>query len=130
MLKRVLTAAGFILVAALNPAPAHAAPVAAAPAAAIGIAADVGPCAYSGAHPTIRNGSKGGPTAHLQCLLRNVWGYREVTVDGDFGPITENAVRTHQKDCHIKQDGVVGPVTWSRLHPDSTTAQCRDAGRD
>jgi len=40
-----------------------------------------------------------------------------VTVDGDFGPITETAVKAFQKKCGVSQDGVVGGETWPRLGP-------------
>jgi peptidoglycan hydrolase-like protein with peptidoglycan-binding domain len=85
------------------------------------------PCPYSGAHPTLQQGSSGSAVGHLQCLLRNVWGYANVAVDGQFGPITRSAVVTHQQDCHIGVDGIVGPDTWRHLHPDTTTAECSDS---
>lgn len=47
----------------------------------------------------------------------------KVAVDGKFGPQTENAVKAFQKAKKIKQDGIVGPATWSRLQaaPTATT---------
>jgi peptidoglycan hydrolase-like protein with peptidoglycan-binding domain len=49
-------------------------------------------------------------------------GFR-VVVDGDFGPQTDEAVRAFQKQSGIAQDGIVGPVTWSKLQasPSATT---------
>lgn len=91
-----------------------AAPAPAAPAATAGA---LGPCNYSGSHPTIRQGSQGAPVAHAQCLLRNVWGYGGVDVDGIFGPRTRSAVIDMQRRCGIAQDGIVGPNTWNCLHP-------------
>jgi len=84
-----------------------------------------GPCPYDAGHPELRRGSSGEAVRHLQCLLREVWGY-SVTTDSQFGPITERAVIAHQRDCGIGDDGRVGPITWRHLHPDTTTAACRD----
>jgi peptidoglycan hydrolase-like protein with peptidoglycan-binding domain len=36
-----------------------------------------------------------------------------LTVDGDFGPITENAVKGTQNFNHIPADGIVGMQTWA-----------------
>lgn len=57
------------------------------------------------------------PVAHAQCLLRNVWGYGGVDVDGIFGPRTRSAVIDMQRRCGIAPDGIVGPNTWNCLHP-------------
>jgi zinc D-Ala-D-Ala carboxypeptidase len=124
--RRVLIAALFALLATVG-ATAQVASADNAPAQApSATATDLGgPCPYSGAHPTLRQGSSGEAVRHLQCLLNRVWGYG-IAIDGAFGPATRGAVVAHQLDCGIAADGVVGPVTWSRLHPDTTTAACRD----
>jgi peptidoglycan hydrolase-like protein with peptidoglycan-binding domain len=41
-------------------------------------------------------------------------GYK-VSVDGKFGAQTQKAVKAFQAKVGIKQDGIVGPATWSRL---------------
>jgi peptidoglycan hydrolase-like protein with peptidoglycan-binding domain len=38
-----------------------------------------------------------------------------VGIDGTFGPITANAVRTFQRENGLTIDGVVGCHTWTRL---------------
>lgn len=41
--------------------------------------------------------------------------YKKVTTDGDFGPITESALKLFQKSCKIKVDGICGPITMKYL---------------
>lgn len=64
-------------------------------------------------HPTLRRGAKGETVELLQELL-NVNGI-QVVVDGDFGVLTEQAVRSFQESNGLKADGVVGPLTWEKL---------------
>lgn len=44
-------------------------------------------------------------------------GFAPGRVDGDFGPITETAVKTFQANRGITADGLVGRVTWEALLP-------------
>lgn len=39
------------------------------------------------------------------------------TADGDFGPITERAVRVWQRKHKLLVDGIVGPKTWAHMFP-------------
>lgn len=56
----------------------------------------------------LRRGASGDDVKHLQTLIG-------VTPDGEFGPLTEAAVRAFQQKKSIVVDGIVGPHTWSLL---------------
>jgi hypothetical protein len=61
------------------------------------------------ARPTIKVGSKGSQVA----LVQHVLDVRPV--DGDFGPMTEDAVKVFQRGADLDADGVAGPMTWEAL---------------
>ena len=65
---------------------------------------------------TIRRGSKGETVAEMQGILERL-GYDlgSCGVDGDFGRMTEKAVKAFQKDHGLKTDGICGPKTWKEL---------------
>lgn len=66
----------------------------------------------------LREGDKGPVVMEVQRRLLS-WGAR-IAVDGDFGPRTNNAVRSLQRHTLITVDGIVGPGTWVQLlqfHP-------------
>lgn len=63
--------------------------------------------------PVLKNGDKGEAVKELQTLL-NTHGYK-LTVDGDFGAMTEGAVRDFQAKNGLAVDGVVGSQTWAKL---------------
>ena len=71
---------------------------------------------------TIKLGSKGESVKILQRVLN-------LTVDGDFGPKTDKAVRDFQKKNKLIVDGEVGPKTWAALGitESITTSKCIDA---
>ncbi|MFB2895718.1 peptidoglycan-binding protein [Aerosakkonemataceae cyanobacterium BLCC-F50] len=56
----------------------------------------------------------GPAVAELQGLLR-AHGYTIRIIDGDFGSLTEAAVRSFQKKHGLRINGVVGPQTWAAL---------------
>lgn len=58
--------------------------------------------------PVLRQGSKGDDVRTVQRLL-------VVKIDGDFGPITDQAVKDFQKKQKLTVDGIVGPKTWAKL---------------
>jgi hypothetical protein len=57
---------------------------------------------------SLRRGSTGSNVRYLQSVLG-------LKVDGQFGPITDRAVRAFQAANKLKVDGIVGPITWGRL---------------
>lgn len=66
--------------------------------------------------------SKGSTAAcvnHLQALYnyhaKRLWGGSSIPVDGDFGPVTDSALRAYQTRMSLVVDGVVGPQTWGAL---------------
>ena len=65
---------------------------------------------------TIRKGSKGEIVKEMQRILERL-GYDlgSCGVDGDFGRMTEKAVKVFQKDHGLVVDGVVGLNTWKAL---------------
>src|SRR5262249_47205002 len=63
--------------------------------------------------PTVRRGASGVVGTTIQYLL-NQQG-TEISVDGDFGPQTEQAVRAFQQARRLTVDGVVGATTWQAL---------------
>jgi len=56
----------------------------------------------------LKNGSKGDDVKKLQEKLK-------LTADGSFGLKTEEAVKAWQKANGLKDDGIVGDGTWSKL---------------
>lgn len=65
--------------------------------------------------PTIRRGANGPFVTYLQSRLVSLGYFRGYSPNGNFGPVTDHAVRSFQSAQHIAVDGIVGPITWSRL---------------
>lgn len=63
--------------------------------------------------PELKRYSCGNYVMLLQSFL-NVYGFN-IAVDGDFGPITNDAVENFQALHSLEQDGIVGPFTWGAL---------------
>ena len=63
--------------------------------------------------PVLKKGSKGEDVKTMQKKL-NAFGYK-LTVDGDFGPCTETALKDFQKKNGLTADGVCGKMTWAAL---------------
>lgn len=65
----------------------------------------------------LRPGSQGDAVRVLQAALSSsgLRGVRGIAVDGDFGPVTETAVRNFQSLEGLAVDGVAGPATRAAL---------------
>ena len=68
----------------------------------------------------ISYGSSGDDVKELQRLL-NSNGY-SLDVDGQWGDLTEDAVRKYQKQSGLTVDGIVGTNTWGSLYGGNKTA--------
>jgi len=64
--------------------------------------------------PDLRVGARGPAVlaVHRQ-LARD--GFYSSSIDGNFGPATERAVRAFQRRHNVPDDGVVGAATWAAL---------------
>jgi peptidoglycan hydrolase-like protein with peptidoglycan-binding domain len=66
------------------------------------------------AEPVLRLGASGEVVRQLQSALQGL-GYDPITIDGQFGPRTEAAVKAFQRAQGIAVDGVVGDITWLNI---------------
>lgn len=73
----------------------------------------VGPITWTALILPLREGNSGDLVRGLQTAL-NARG-ASIPVDGAFGSVTANAVRSFQSRNGLVVDGLVGPVTWSVL---------------
>jgi hypothetical protein len=67
------------------------------------------------------------PVRTLQQLLRAR--NHPVAIDGIFGPDTEAAVKAFQQSKGLAADGIVGPLTWTKLIVQVQTGSTGDAVR-
>ena len=64
--------------------------------------------------PTLNIGSTGSAVKGVQTILRSIYG-SSIAVDGIYGPITQNYVKSYQEHRKLVVDGIVGPITWTSL---------------
>jgi peptidoglycan hydrolase-like protein with peptidoglycan-binding domain len=64
---------------------------------------------------TVSEGSESNLVIGVQQYIDGFGSCGQVTVDGDFGPDTETAVRCLQSDLGVSSDGDVGPITWHAM---------------
>jgi peptidoglycan hydrolase-like protein with peptidoglycan-binding domain len=100
-----------------GPAGAGAATVVAAAPAAAGTAERVLLASSSAAAPVLRSGARGPEVLAVQQRLQRL-GYWLGSPDGDFGPLTVQAVYAYQKVARVGVDGEVGPATRAALAKD------------
>lgn len=65
--------------------------------------------AYVPPPPTLRKGSTGEDVRRLQAALH-------IFTDGQFGPLTEIALKAFQKDRELVPDGIAGPQVWAAIN--------------
>ena len=65
--------------------------------------------------PILRLGMRGSEVWKLQKQLQKL-GFLKTSIDGDFGPLTETAVKALQKRYGLEADGVVGGGTWQVIN--------------
>ena len=78
-----------------------------------------------------RNAGKYNPyVQQIQTRLQQLGclGYFSDATDGRFGPKTKKAVQEYQRRNGLKQDGCVGPITWSYLFPDNAGSSGGNSG--
>jgi len=62
---------------------------------------------------TLRRGDRDSDVKTLQRALRSV-GF-DLEIDGIFGRITQECVKSFQATHDLVRDGIVGPLTWAAL---------------
>ncbi len=67
----------------------------------------------------LRRGDRGVDVRTIQYYLNFIGFFNDrlpqISVDGIFGPATENAVRAFQREYGLTADGIVGRATWNAL---------------
>ena len=77
---------------------------------------------------TIELGDTGDDVKRLQRVFARAKVLGPERVDGNFGSQTEQAVKDFQQSEGLLVDGIVGPVTWSHLHPYREASPTLQAG--
>jgi peptidoglycan hydrolase-like protein with peptidoglycan-binding domain len=71
--------------------------------------------------PTLSIGATGADVKRLQRLFVEIKDLNYDQIDGNFGPVTQGAVKGFQAGESLTVDGIVGPQTWSKLPADPNT---------
>jgi len=73
--------------------------------------------------PTLKLGAEGWQVKRLQKLLRQHGLLpADAKIDGDFGEITDEAVKAFQLFSDLNPDGIVGTMTWRALQASDVKA--------
>ena len=95
----------------------------------LGVDGIVGPQTWSQLIIQVQQGSNGDAVRAVQSQMHGRGdGANQITIDGIFGPVTNDAVRAFQTLLGLSVDGIVGPQTWNHLDngylaaPDPQTA--------
>lgn len=73
-----------------------------------GGAVEAGPMEFKYPGTPVKLGTKGGAAMLVQAVIG-------AKADGDFGPKSVEALKVWQRANGLKDDGVVGPVTWDKM---------------
>ena len=83
-----------------------------------GLSADgvVGPQTWPQLIIQVQQGSNGNAVSAVQSQIHSRGdGANQITIDGSFSPVTNDAVRAFQTLVGLSVDGIVGPQTWNHL---------------
>ena len=76
----------------------------------------VGPQTWPQLIIQVQQGSNGDAVSAVQSQIHSRGdGANQITIDGIFGPVTNDAVRAFQTLAGLSVDGIVGPQTWNHL---------------
>ena len=76
----------------------------------------------------LQRGSSGAAVAEVQQRLNEQGADPQLDVDGEFGPLTEAAVKAFQSSHGLESDGIVGPLTAAALGIEAPTEPTEPAG--
>jgi len=77
---------------------------------------------------TIKLGDTGDDVKRLQRVFARAKVLGPADVDGVFGRNTDVAVKDFQQSNGLTADGIVGPITWSHVHPYREASPTLQAG--